>query len=161
MVSPPGFIVNLISIPVTNSFTSATSLIIIGAQMKSLLGLNYSTSKFSDAVMKLVQQITETKMGDAVLGFSCIVFLLILQYIKDLKISESNPFNKLITKTLWYMSISRNAFIVLITSLVAYNWTTSIGESIPFKLSGKVAPGIPSFQLPPFSIEVNNGLYRL
>lgn len=57
-------------------------------------------------------------------------------------------------KGLWYISISRNALVVLITSTVAYNWISR--EEIPFLLSGKVEPGIPSFQWPPFSMEYQN-----
>lgn len=57
-------------------------------------------------------------------------------------------------KGLWYVSISRNALIVFITSTVSYNWANQ--KAIPFELSGQVKPGIPSFQLPPFSMEYRN-----
>lgn len=57
-------------------------------------------------------------------------------------------------KGLWYVSISRNALIVLITSAVSYNWINQ--HEIPFLLSGKVSPGIPSFEVPPFSMQFRN-----
>lgn len=60
----------------------------------------------------------------------------------------------IIKKVLWYISISRNALIVFITSTVSYNWANQ--QDIPFLLSGKVEPGIPSFEPPPFSMDYRN-----
>lgn len=42
---------------------------------------------------------------------------------------------------------------MLICSAVAFIWGAS---NVPFALTGKVASGIPSFQLPPFSINDGN-----
>lgn len=74
-----GFIVDFISTPVTNAFTSATSLIIIGAQLKNLLGLRYSSKGFVDSLAHLVWKIGDTRLGDGVLGLVCCVFLLALR----------------------------------------------------------------------------------
>jgi len=43
--------------------------------------------------------------------------------------------NEIIKKVLWYFSILRNALIVLVTSMIAYEFETNTG-SIPFRLSG-------------------------
>lgn len=61
---------------------------------------------------------------------------------------------KSVQKGLWYISISRNALIVLVTSAVSYNWINQ--QEIPFLLSGKVEPGVPSFEVPPFSMQFRN-----
>lgn len=74
-----GFIVDFISMPVTSAFTSATSLIIIGAQLKNLLGLRYSSKGFADSLAHLVWKIGDTKLGDGVLSVVCCVFLLLLR----------------------------------------------------------------------------------
>lgn len=64
---------------------------------------------------------------------------------------------RIIKKFLWYLSISRNALIVLISGAIAYYWSEKYSpKELPFKLSGKVEPGIPNFRLPDFSVEVNN-----
>jgi sodium-independent sulfate anion transporter 11 len=52
---------------------------------------------------------------------------------------------------LWYLSISRNALIVLIASVIAFNWSSAEDH---IKLTGQVKNGIPSFRVPDF--EVNN-----
>lgn len=78
-----------------------------------------------------------------------------LQRIKDIPLPLNNKaLASSVKKSLWYISISRNALLVFITSAVSYNWVNL--KDIPFLLSGKVEPGIPSFQLPPFSMEYRN-----
>lgn len=67
--------------------------------------------------------------------------------------SDATTWGRIAKKVLWYVSISRNALIVLITSCVAYRWTDG---AVPFKLSGKVEPGVPQFELPPFQFQHGN-----
>lgn len=77
------------------------------------------------------------------------------QRLKDIPIPLSNKrVANSIKKGLWYISISRNALIVFLTSAISYNWVSQ--SEIPFLLSGKVEPGIPSFEVPPFSMEYRN-----
>lgn len=57
-----------------------------------------------------------------------------LQQIKEIKVNDETKTGQCIKKGLWYVSISRNALIVMITSIIGYNWTSS--HSPPFKLSG-------------------------
>lgn len=150
-----GFIVDFISTPVVSSFSTSTSLIIIGAQLKNLLGIKFSAKNFPTTIVKLMQNILKTKMGDAAVGAFAIIFLLFLKNIKDIKLSPNRPSTPVIKKVLFYISISRNALIVLITSYFAYLLSIKYNQ-VPFRLSEKVNPGIPSFQLPEFSVEKDN-----
>lgn len=54
--------------------------------------------------------------------------------MKDIKVNDSTRFGQILKKSIWYLSISRNAIIVLITSCLAYHWTDE--GTAPFKLSG-------------------------
>lgn len=74
-----GFLVDFISVPVTSAFTSATSIIIIGAQLKNLLGISYSSKGFADSIFELFIKIDESQFWDAMLGLGCCVFLLALR----------------------------------------------------------------------------------
>lgn len=145
-----GFILDFISAPVVSSFSTSTSLIIIGAQLKNLLGIKFSAKSFPLTIVKLVKNIAQTKLGDAAVGAFAIVFLLIFKNIKDIK--SENP---VVKKVLFYLSIARNALIVLITSYFAY-LLTIFYEKVPFNLSDKVDAGIPSFEIPAFSVEKDN-----
>lgn len=103
-----------------------------------------------------------------------------MQQIKEIKVNDETKTGQFIKKSLWYVSISRNALIVMITSIIGYNWTSS--HSPPFKLSGlysnhfsvyrvqsklsivlifhlfagKVEPGMPEITWPPFEIPYHN-----
>ena len=55
------------------------------------------------------------------------------------------------------MSLSRNALAVIIGAVLAYCLTHD--GYTPFKLSGQITPGLPPFQLPPFSTNVNGTAY--
>lgn len=74
-----GFLVDFISVPVTSAFTSATSIIIIGAQLKNLVGISYSSKGFADSIFELFLKIDESQFWDAMLGLGCCVFLLALR----------------------------------------------------------------------------------
>lgn len=52
-----------------------------------------------------------------------------LQKLKDVPVK-----NKVLKKTLWFMSTGRNAMVVVICSTIAYNFD-KFGP-VPFKLSG-------------------------
>lgn len=150
-----GFIVDFISAPVVSSFSTSTSLIIIGAQLKNLLGIKFSAKNFPITILKLFQNISKFKVGDAAVGVFAIIFLQFLKNVKDLKLSAERPSTPAIKKALFYLSISRNALIVLVTSYFAYLLSLQY-DPMPFRLSEKVDPGVPSFKLPEFSVEKDN-----
>lgn len=56
-------------------------------------------------------------------------------------------------KALWLISTARNAIVVVVCSTIAYKLESSSAKS-PFKLTGQVRPGLPSFGVPPFSTVV-------
>ncbi|PSN48409.1 hypothetical protein C0J52_12089 [Blattella germanica] len=134
-----GFLIDFISTPVTSGFTSAYSVIIIASQIKSLLGLRkFKTKGFVDNITKLTQHVHETRLWDTLLGVACIALLLTLRKVKDIPVGSTNGKHltnrqKKIKKTLWFISISRNAVTVLLSGLIAY-WFESYGMN-PFVLS--------------------------
>lgn len=147
-----GFIVDFISSPVVSSFSTSTSLIVIGSQLKNLFGVKLSAKSFPVAITKLVQRASQVRLGDTAVGFFAIVFLLLLKNITSIKLKADRP---VIRKLFFYLSISRNAMIILITSTLAYQLTMH-QVNVPFRLSEKVDPGLPSFKLPEFSVEIDN-----
>ncbi|PNF25525.1 Sodium-independent sulfate anion transporter [Cryptotermes secundus] len=157
-----GVLVDFISIPVTVGFTSATSVIIACSQLKGLLGLSFKSNGFLDTVNKVWTHIPKTRPWDATLGFTCIVVLLLLRKIKDIKLGpkdgKPNKRQKTIMKTLWLISTARNVFVVVVCSFIAYNLHAE-NEDSPFILTGTVRSGLPSFGLPPFGTNLGNQTY--
>ncbi|EAT33930.1 AAEL013801-PA [Aedes aegypti] len=150
-----GFLVSFIPIPVTSAFTSATALIIVGTQLKHIFGIPSKARGFFQTLYSLATRIVESNPGDLVLGGFAIVFLLALRQITQIPVDDKTSRGKVLKKFLWYLSLSRNALIVLITSAIAFKWNSS-GEPVPFKLSGHVQPGIPGFELPIYNVQSGN-----
>lgn len=149
-----GFLVNFISGPVTSAFMTATSVIVIGAQMRNLLGIPKGMFQTYRDVPDMFAKI---RPGDATLGFICITVLLSLKQLSHIKLS---PKKQGLKKVLWYISISRNALVVCIASSIAFYWVNLESEAaVPFRLNTKVNSSVPTFKLPPFSIDFNNGTF--
>ncbi|CAH2106328.1 unnamed protein product [Euphydryas editha] len=143
-----GVLIDFISVPVTVGFTSATSVIIAVSQLKGLLGLQFKSKGFIDTLKKVFINIPNARPADSALGISCIIILLLMRKMKDMNIS---PNKKSLKKTLWLLSTSRNAIIVLVCSLMAFTWDSH--SVSPFKLTGTVKEGLPTWSIPAFSTE--------
>ena len=87
-----GVLIDFISIPVTVGFTSATSVIIMTSQLKSLLGLKISSSGFLDTITKVIKHIRETRMADLGLGLVCIAVLMLLRVSQRRLLIQAPPF---------------------------------------------------------------------
>uniref|UniRef100_A0A182MMI7 STAS domain-containing protein n=1 Tax=Anopheles culicifacies TaxID=139723 RepID=A0A182MMI7_9DIPT len=151
-----GFLVCFISAPVTSAFTSATALIIIGAQLGNLLGLPRlsagSDGGFFSTVWTILHRLGQTAFGDAALGIGCMATLVALQYLPKLVPAARS---RRIHRVLWYVSLARNALVVLLSTLLAHYLSTT-PEGVPFRLSGRVEPGIPAFEWPVQGVTINN-----
>ncbi|XP_049853757.1 sodium-independent sulfate anion transporter-like [Schistocerca gregaria] len=148
-----GVLIDFISIPVTVGFTSATSVIIACSQLKGLLGLKFKASGFIPTVKAVAMHIHETRLWDTVLGFTCIVILLGMRKLKDVK-----PGPAWANRSMWLLSTARNALVVLLCSALAYMLVSDDGTA-PFLLTGTVRSGLPNFGFPPFSTTIGNTTY--
>ncbi|XP_025835903.1 sodium-independent sulfate anion transporter-like [Agrilus planipennis] len=145
-----GFLVDFISVPVVSGFTSATSVIIIMAQLKGLLGIKYNSQGIIDWAYKLYLHINKITLGDSLLGIACMIFLIAFKQLPKIKVKSETS-----KKILWLFSIGRNALIVLLTSLLACYFEQKWGK-VPFKIYGNITRGIPDFKPPQFSTKMGN-----
>lgn len=98
--------------------------------------------------MSFFGNLQSTRFGDAVLGISSVVILLLLRKLKDIKAPKNaNKSRRIFHTTLWLIATARNALIVLVASVIAF-YCERIGTS-PFILTGTVQSGIPDFKFPP------------
>jgi len=74
-----GFLIEFIAAPVIAGFTTAAALAIGTSQVKSLLGLKFEAESFVSTWAAVFEHIRETRIWDAVMGFSCITLLLLLR----------------------------------------------------------------------------------
>lgn len=71
--------VELISSPAFSGFSSATALIIIVAQLKSILGIKYRARNFFDNFFKLYEMAPQIRPADTVVGIAGCFLLLLLR----------------------------------------------------------------------------------
>lgn len=160
-----GFLIDFISGPVSVGFTSAAAIIIATTQIKDILGLSFPGGKFLQVWTGLYEHIGETRLWDAVLGITCIIVLLLLRKVKDIKVlpdeevsTRSRSRLRVVTsQALWFLSTTRNILVVLVCASLAYYFDTR--QQAPFVLTGEVKPGLPRLSAPPFSATVGNHTY--
>ncbi|XP_075232331.1 epidermal stripes and patches isoform X2 [Lycorma delicatula] len=155
-----GIIIDFVSGPVSSGFTSAVALLIISSQVKDILAIKASGATFIEMWYSIYQAVNDTNYWDLFLGLICIVILLVMRQVAELRIGPEEdilctPFQRVVNKTLWLIGTSRNSILVVLSSLVALYMKTYNG-SIPFKVVGEIPPGLPSVRLPPFSTTIGN-----
>lgn len=160
-----GFLLDFISGPVSVGFTSAAAIIIATSQIKDILGISITGSKFVEVWHNIFDNIGETKLWDTALGIVCIVVLLLLRKIKDIPFMQkaekvSSRTQVILQKSLWLLSTARNILVVLVCGVICYVLESRLG-SAPVRLTGHVKQGLPKFQLPPFQTVHKNETYNL
>ncbi|XP_055632192.1 sodium-independent sulfate anion transporter-like isoform X2 [Toxorhynchites rutilus septentrionalis] len=145
-----GFLVQFISMPVTAGFTTAAAITIGSGQVKSLLGLPGKSNEFLESWINVFENIQQTRPWDTVLGVGTIVILLLMMQLKNLR-GRWKTTGK-------YVSLSRNAVVVIGGTILAYCLSTD--GTAPFLLTGNVTSRLPPVQPPPFSTVVNNQTYE-
>ncbi|XP_014215254.1 sodium-independent sulfate anion transporter-like [Copidosoma floridanum] len=155
-----GFLIDFISGPVSVGFTSAAAIIIATSQVKDILGIKASGSKFIQVWSNVFEHIGETRLWDAVLGLVCMVVLLLLRKAKDIPVASSERkqptcLERVLEKFLWFISTARNILVVVSCAVACYLLEQHLGSS-PVVLTGHVKQGLPGIEPPPFSARVGN-----
>lgn len=153
-----GVLIDFISIPVTVGFTSATSVIIACSQLKGLLGLEFTSAGFLDTLQKVYNHIGETRLEDTTLGIVCISILILLRKMKEanldhLKLTKNQK--TALKRFLWIVSTSRNALVVIVSSIIGYMYYNESERTSIVILTGKVKSGLPDLKPPPFTTNLN------
>lgn len=107
-----------------------------------------SSNEFIEAWKNVFEHLDEIRYTDTILGLLSFSLLMILK--KPTFLSRWPVFSK-------YLSISRNAIIVIIGIIVAYAFHLNGQE--PFRLTGEIAKGLPELKLPPFQTKFNGQEY--
>lgn len=145
-----GFLVQFISTPTIIGFTTSATITIASGQVKPLLGIKSgSSNEFIPSWKNVFEHLNEVEVSDTILGLLSIALLFILK--KPTFLARWPVFSK-------YISISRNAIVVIIGMIVAYIF--HINGSDPFRLTGSIKEGLPEFLIPPTQSELNGEVYH-
>jgi sodium-independent sulfate anion transporter 11 len=144
-----GFLIQFISMPTIIGFTTAATITIGSGQVKPLLGITSgSSNEFIEAWKNVFEHLNEIRYADTIFGLFSFALLMLMK--KPTCLSRWPTFSK-------YVSISRNAIVVILGIIVAYLF--HLNGQDPFRLTGAVAEGLPVFQVPPTQTELNGRAY--
>ena len=157
-----GIIANYISHPVVSSFTTAAGITIAFSQLKNLLGLTNIPHDFLQQLYAIIVNLSHTKLWDLGLGTVCMLLLFALKNLKDIKLFDapySNlvPWQRVLVKFVWLLSIARNVLTV-VTAIIVVKLLNSYNIHL-FTLSPPVFSGLPPLRLPTFHMTVGNVTY--
>ncbi|KAG5673066.1 hypothetical protein PVAND_003141 [Polypedilum vanderplanki] len=145
-----GFLIQFISIPTITGFVTAATITIGSSQVKPLLGIkNGASGDFLQSWKNVFIHYNEIRLYDTLFGLISLVLLIAMKKPKGL--SKFPIFSK-------YLSISRNAIVVILGIIIAYIF--HINGKQPFRLTGTVAEGLPTFQIPPMKTQLNGREYN-
>ena len=163
-----GFVIDFISVPVTAGFTSAAAITIASGQVKSIFGLTITNHSHVEGFIgdwiDVFDNFESARLSDSLLGLICIMILLLLRTMKNVKWFDESQDNesggssegvrKALKTTIWVLSTARNAIVVILCTLMAYGFDPVIpskASDATFILTGDIQRGLPPFQPPPFS----------
>ncbi|WP_430907066.1 SulP family inorganic anion transporter [Maribacter sp. 2-571] len=134
-----GFLVNFLSKPVINGFTSGAAIIIIFSQLRHLLGVEIEKStQFYELVGNAMGKLGDTNLYDLGIGLSGILIILLIKK--------------------WDKRIPAVLLVVILGVLCMYFIApTSLG----IKIVGEVPIGFPKFDTPNISLELISRLWSI
>lgn len=159
-----GIIIDFVSGPVASGFTSAVALLIIASQIKDLLGVHgTSGSTLWEMMCSLYGAADSISRGDTVIGVGCVVFLLALRIIAEVRIGPADPaqqscVQRYANKSFWLIGSIRNSIIVISCTAASYAFVSAQDESfqLPYKIIGTIPAGLPDFRPPRFTMQWDN-----
>nr|KAI8753200.1 sodium-independent sulfate anion transporter-like [Biomphalaria glabrata] len=157
-----GILVNFISYPVINAFTTAAAITIGFGQVKNILGLDDIPDDFIDMVYLTFKKLPETRIWDMTMGLISFVLVTLLKIIRDLKwVKARDPenqvsiFHLILRKCLWIIGTASNAIVVIsasgVVAILEYRGMTDY-----IRVTGHIKPGLPEFTLPRFQVDTGN-----
>ncbi|BET02585.1 sodium-independent sulfate anion [Nesidiocoris tenuis] len=149
-----GVLLGYISTPVISGFTSASSIIIVGSQLKGMLGIQFKSSGFVDSLVGLKKNIHQQRDGDTILGICCLIGLFILKAAKE-NLAERYSKYPWLKTALVTLGTARNALVVFASSCVAWYYQSN-DMTVPFITTRATESGIPLPRIPPLSTTFQN-----
>ncbi|KAK2166857.1 hypothetical protein LSH36_34g03057 [Paralvinella palmiformis] len=156
-----GFLVDFISYPVINSFTTAAAITIAFGQTKKWFGLKNIPRDFIPQVIATCKKIPEIKLWDFLLGLGCLTLLYSMKKMKNIKYNDNGQEVsrgiQVGRKILWLLGTARNAIVVVVAAgLAAILLHYGIDA---LSLTEEVQPGLPKFAIPSFEVHDGNTTY--
>jgi sodium-independent sulfate anion transporter 11 len=129
-----GFLLDFIPLPVLSGYVSAAAITIVLQQLKELFGESKKGSSTAAVVREFFKQLPETNWRAFLVGISCIVLLLSLQFV-------GRKWGKKY-RALWYLSVARNAIVLVLFTAISWGVNKSRRSDPLFGISKVKSTGI-------------------
>jgi len=134
-----GFLVNFLSKPVISGFTSGAALIIMGSQLKHLLGTEIVRSNQLHYILaNTIQKLGDTNLYDLAIGIAGILLMVLVKK--------------------WNRKIPYILLVVVLGTLVVYYFDLSL---LGVKVVGDIPAGLPVFTVPQIEIGILSQLWPI
>ncbi|KAJ5088728.1 hypothetical protein N7456_012344 [Penicillium angulare] len=139
-----GFLLDFIPLPVLSGYVSGAAITIVLQQLKGLFGEGKSASDTAGVIRVFFQRLPNTNWRAFLMGFSGIILLLVLQLV-------GRKWGKKY-RSLWYLSISRNALALILFTLISWGVNKSHKSDPLFGIAevsgtGILTPSVPNKEL--------------
>jgi SulP family sulfate permease len=134
-----GFLVNFLSKPVISGFTSGAALIIMGSQLKHILGTEIAKSNQLHYILaNTIQKLGDTNLYDLAIGIAGILLMVLVKK--------------------WNRKIPYILLVVALGTLVVYYFDLSL---LGVKVVGDIPAGLPAFTVPQIEIGILSQLWPI
>ena len=134
-----GFLVNFLSKPVISGFTSGAALIIMGSQLKHILGTEIAKSNQLHYILaNTIQKLGDTNLYDLAIGIAGILLMVLVKK--------------------WNRKIPYILLVVVLGTLVVYYFDLSL---LGVKVVGDIPAGLPAFTVPQIEIGILSQLWPI
>ncbi|KAI9044317.1 uncharacterized protein KD926_001548 [Aspergillus affinis] len=139
-----GFLLEFIPLPILSDYVSGAAITIVLQQLKGLFGEGKSANDTASVIRVFFQLLPYTNWRVFLMGFSSIVLLLLLQFV-------GRRWGKKY-RSLWYLSIARNALALIIFTVISWGVNKSRANDPLFGISqvtgtGIIPPSVPDSPL--------------
>lgn len=129
-----GFLLDFIPLPVLSGYVSAAAITIVLQQLKGLFGEGKTGDDTAGVIREFFQLLPATNWRAFLIGISCIAILLVLQLV-------GQKWGKKY-RALWYLSIARNALVLILFTLISWGVNKSRHDHPLFGISKVTGTGI-------------------
>lgn len=129
-----GFLLDFIPLPVLSGYVSGAAITIVLQQLKGLFGDGKSADDTAGVIRVFFQRLPNTNWRAFLIALSGIILLLGLQYVGR-KWGKAH-------RSLWYLSIARNALALIIFTLISWGVNKSRPNDPLFGISQITGAGI-------------------
>ena len=143
------FLTTFIPVPVLSGFVSGAAIVIIGLNIKDLLGFRNVPSQLFRKIIYYCKNYDTVNTQDMILGLSFLVVLLVLLWVsRKIKVwKDCDKFNPILLTIFEGICIARTAIVCVLAILIIYIIHETTDEASTITVTGHIPSGLPHIKV--------------